>query len=129
MVRITFFRGEGGLGFAKGKMLYLPNGDLVSPMSGGLQTDSVARSWIVKSTDQGRTWRYYATIDYSPKDPNPELPGHYVGACEPSFVGLPNGQMLAIFRSLVRDEPRRMGVQRFRTLEEANASRNDPYRR
>ena len=38
-------------------------------------------------------------------------------------------QMLAIFRNLVRDEPRRMGVQRFRTLEEANASRNDPYRR
>ncbi len=38
-------------------------------------------------------------------------------------------QMLAIFRSMVRGEPRRMGVQRFRTLEEANASRNDPYRR
>ena len=38
-------------------------------------------------------------------------------------------QMLAFYRSLVWSEPRRPGVQRFRTLQEANASRNDPYRR
>ena len=38
-------------------------------------------------------------------------------------------QMLAFYRSLVRSAPRRAGVQRFRTLAEANASRNDPYRR
>jgi hypothetical protein len=37
--------------------------------------------------------------------------------------------MLAFYRSLSRNAPRRQGVQRFRTLEEANASRNDPYRR
>ena len=38
-------------------------------------------------------------------------------------------QMLAFYRSLVRDVPRRAGVQRFRTLQEANAGRADPYRR
>ena len=37
-------------------------------------------------------------------------------------------QMLAFYRSLVRSTPRRAGVQRFRTLKEANASRNDLYR-
>ena len=100
-----FFRGEGALGFNKGKMVQLPNGHVLSPMAGAWSGDGVARSWIVKSTDQGRTWRYYATIDYSPKDPNPELPGHYVGACEPSFVLLPNGQMLAMLRKQYADLP------------------------
>ena len=38
-------------------------------------------------------------------------------------------QMLAFHRSLVRGVSRRAGVQRFRTLREANASRDDPYRR
>jgi hypothetical protein len=38
-------------------------------------------------------------------------------------------QMMAFYRSMVRGAPRRPGVQRFRTLQEANASRNDPYRR
>jgi len=37
-------------------------------------------------------------------------------------------QMLAFYRSLTRGTPRRAGVQRFRSLQEANASRNDPYR-
>ncbi|MFQ5740186.1 MAG: hypothetical protein ACE5JX_14360 [Acidobacteriota bacterium] len=37
-------------------------------------------------------------------------------------------QMLAFYRSLVRSPLRRPGVQRFRTLQEANASRDDPYR-
>lgn len=38
-------------------------------------------------------------------------------------------RMLAFYRGLTRGTPRRTGVQRFRTLEEANASRDDPYRR
>ena len=37
-------------------------------------------------------------------------------------------QMLAFYRSLARTVPRRAGVLRFRTLQEANASGNDPYR-
>jgi len=35
-------------------------------------------------------------------------------------------QMLAFYRALVRSAPRQAGVQRFRTLQEANASRNNP---
>lgn len=38
-------------------------------------------------------------------------------------------QMLAFYKSLARAEPGRPGVQRFRTMQEADASRNDPYRR
>jgi hypothetical protein len=39
------------------------------------------------------------------------------------------GHMLAFYRSLMRGAPGRPGVQRFRTIEEANAARGDPYRR
>jgi len=38
-------------------------------------------------------------------------------------------QMLAFYRDLVRDGSLRPGVQRFRTLDEAKAGRNDPNRR
>lgn len=38
-------------------------------------------------------------------------------------------QMLAFYRSLARVVPRRAGVERFRSLHDANAARNDPYRR
>ena len=38
-------------------------------------------------------------------------------------------RMLAFHRSLVRTVQRTAGVQRFRSLHEANTSRNDPYRR
>lgn len=38
-------------------------------------------------------------------------------------------RMLALHRSLVRTVQRTVGVQRFRSLHEANASRNDPYLR
>ena len=38
-------------------------------------------------------------------------------------------RMMALYRSLVKGAPRQPGVRRFRTLQEANASRNDPYRR
>ena len=38
-------------------------------------------------------------------------------------------RMLAFYRSFTRGTPRRAGVQRFGSLQEANADRNDPYRR
>ena len=38
-------------------------------------------------------------------------------------------RMLAFYRSFARGTHRQAGVQRFRSLEEANASRSDPYRR
>ena len=38
-------------------------------------------------------------------------------------------RMLGFYRSLTRGAPRQAGVQRFGSLQEANASRKDPYRR
>jgi len=38
-------------------------------------------------------------------------------------------RMLSFYRSLARGTPRPAGVQRFGSLQEANASWNDPYRR
>ena len=38
-------------------------------------------------------------------------------------------RMMAFYRSSMSHLPRSRGVQRFRTIEEANAARNDPYRR
>ena len=85
---------------AKGPIIQLPSGDLLMPMYGGFEGDNrhKHRSFLVRSIDQGRNWDYYATIDHTPKDPHPELPGHYVDSCEPSVVRLPNGQMLAMLR-------------------------------
>ena len=37
-------------------------------------------------------------------------------------------QMLAFYRGLMRSVPRPLGVQRFRSLQEADASRDDPCR-
>ena len=38
-------------------------------------------------------------------------------------------RMMAFYRSLAKGTHRQAGVQRFRSLQEANASRSDPYRR
>ncbi len=38
-------------------------------------------------------------------------------------------QMMAFYRTLVREAPRETGVRRFRSLQDAGAARNDPYRR
>ena len=38
-------------------------------------------------------------------------------------------RMLAFYRSLAKGASRHPGVRRFRSLQEANADRGDPYRR
>ena len=88
-------------GLSKGKMVQLPNGDMLAPMYGGFEGDLeyIHRSIIVRSTDQGRTWRFYASIAYEPVDPRPDLPGQYLCAAEPSITLLPNGKMVAMLRS------------------------------
>ena len=88
-------------GWSKGKMVQLPNGDMLAPMYGGFKGDSqsIHRAIIVRSKDQGHTWTFYASIAYEPVDPHPELPGHYLSAAEPSITLLPNGQMLAMLRT------------------------------
>ena len=88
-------------GLSKGKMVQLPNGDMLAPMYGGFKGDSenIHRAILVRSTDQGRTWEFYASIAYEPVDPHPELPGQYCGAGEPSITLLPNGKMVAMLRT------------------------------
>jgi hypothetical protein len=56
-----------------------------------------------------------------------EMPAPWTEASDPQNLRRV-ALMLAFYRSVTR-ETRRPGVQRFRTLEEANAARGDPYRR
>jgi len=56
-----------------------------------------------------------------------EMPRPWRDSHDPGNLRLV-ARMLALHRSLVRKSHRRAGVQRFRTLQDANASRNDPYR-
>lgn len=87
-------------GVAKGPIIQMPNGHLLMPTYGGVKGDrgDRHRSSLLISTDKAKTWRYYSSIDYSPEDPNPELPGQYISSGEPSVAFLPNGQMLAMLR-------------------------------
>ncbi len=80
-------------GLSKGKMVQLPNGDFKG------DSENIHRAILVRSTDQGRTWEFYASIAYVPVDPHPELPGQYCGAGEPSITLLPNGKMVAMLRT------------------------------
>ena len=57
-----------------------------------------------------------------------EMPRPWRDASDPENLRLV-ARMMAFYRILTRHESRQPGVQRFRSLEEANASRSDPYRR
>ena len=85
--------------FDKGKIVQLPNGDLMAPMYGNFKGDAQYRTLIVRSTDSGKTWSYHATAAYDPVDPNPELFGAYCGYCEPSLALLPDGRLLCAMRT------------------------------
>ena len=85
--------------FADDKMIHLPNGDLLAAMQGVFKGDSKGRTILCTSADRGHRWRYYATVAYDPKDPNPDLPGQYLGYAEPSIALLPNGQMICAMRT------------------------------
>ena len=85
--------------FSRGNTLQLVDGDLLTPMYGIFKGDSKSRVILSISSDRGHKWRYYATVAYDPKDPNPELPGQYNGPCEPSIELLPNGQLICVFRT------------------------------
>ena len=87
------------------KMIQLPNGDLLAAMQGLHKGDSKARTTICVSSDQGHKWRYYATVAYDPKDPNPDLPGQYLGYCEPTIAMMSNGQMICVMRTQYAHPP------------------------
>ena len=94
-----------GPGFSKGKMVQLPNGDVVAPLGGRLKGDLKGRAIVLRSSDQGRTWYYQGSIPPDVEDPNPEFPGEYIGYCEVSIALLANGQMLAMLRTQYSHEP------------------------
>ncbi|MEE3370559.1 MAG: exo-alpha-sialidase [Planctomycetota bacterium] len=85
--------------FDKGKIVRLPNGDLLATMYGDLKGDKQYRTMIVRSKDLGRSWRYYSTVAYQPQDPDPHRVGQFCGYCEPSLVLLQNGQLLCVMRT------------------------------
>ena len=85
--------------FADDKMIQLANGDLLASMQGVFKGDTTCRTLLCLSSDRGHTWRYYATVSADPQDPNPELPGQYIGYAEPSIALLPNGQMICAMRT------------------------------
>ena len=85
--------------FHKGKIVQLPNGDLLATLYGNFKGDAQYRTMIVRSTDSGQTWQFHATAAYDPKDPHPYLVGAYCGYCEPSLALLSDGQLLCMMRT------------------------------
>ena len=85
--------------FDKGKIVQLPDGDLLSPMYGLFKEDPWARVVISRSTDQGRTWRYHATVMSGPEKLCGDLPGQFGGYTEPGLALLANGQLLCMLRT------------------------------
>jgi hypothetical protein len=57
-----------------------------------------------------------------------EMPRAWRAADDPENLRLV-ARMLGFYRSLVRSGSRPTGVQRFRSIEEADAALDDPYRR
>ena len=90
-----------GPGFGTGKAIQLPNGDLLAPMQGKFKGEKArSRVFTTRSVDQGKSWRYHATIAASDgTDPLQDLPGHNIGFAEPSIALLPNGQLLCVMRT------------------------------
>ncbi len=86
-------------------IIQLRDGSLLAACYGQFKTDKVLcpafppawkfykyRSFVVRSTDRGKTWSYWATVAYDPS----------VGIesfCEPDLLTLPNGDILCFMRT------------------------------
>lgn len=81
------------------------DGSLLAGMYGHFKTDTVLcpvfppewkfykyRTWVMRSTDRGLTWDYWATVAY---DPNIGIESF----CEPDLLTLPNGDILCFMRT------------------------------
>lgn len=86
-------------------ILQLRDGSLMAAMYGQFKTDRVPvstmpakwgcfkyRTFVVRSTDRGRTWDYLATVAY---DPSVGLESF----CEPDLLTLPDGDILCFMRT------------------------------
>jgi hypothetical protein len=83
----------------------LRDGSLLMSMYGYFKTDTVLapnfdpkwrfhkyRTWVMRSTDRGRTWDYRATVAYDPAV-------GFESFCEPDLLVLPNGDILSFMRT------------------------------
>jgi hypothetical protein len=86
-------------------MVQCRDGSLLAAMYGYFRTDTVLcpafppewklykyRTWVMRSTDHGATWDYWATVAYDPE----------VGIesfCEADLLPLPNGDLLCFMRT------------------------------
>lgn len=103
-VQSTTSDGRHKVGPAVGNsILQLGDGSLLMTMFGDFSKDSVRmvgypahmfkyRTWVVRSTDRGRTWNYLSTVTSVPSM-------GVVGFCEPTMVALPGGRILCIMRT------------------------------
>ena len=83
----------------KGKIVQLPDGDLLAALYGNFKGDAQYRTMMLRSTDSGQSWQLHATVAYDPNDPHPHLVGAYCGYCEPSTALLSDGQLLCMLRT------------------------------
>ena len=73
-----------------GKVIELEDESLLAPLAGTRGRDESHRSWIMRSTDRGRTWREHGTMGYVESGPSFH---------EPRIVSLPDGRILGMMRT------------------------------
>ena len=72
-------------------ILEMPDGSLLASMYGRFVGDQRYRSVLVRSTDGGTGWKYFATMGY-----DPAIDGE--GLCEPCVVRLAGGDLFCVMR-------------------------------
>ena len=94
--------------FVFGNIVVLPDGSWLMSMYGNFEQDTIVpwdrsaaaetsamqRSFVVRSTDEGRTWNHRATIA-APRRGDPVGEGFV----EPTIARLPDGRLLAVLRT------------------------------
>jgi hypothetical protein len=83
--------GAGSVVFAR-SILEAPDGSLLASMYGRLGDDTSDRSFLVRSTDGGDTWQFFATIGY-----RADIGGE--GLDEPCVARLANGELFCMMRN------------------------------
>lgn len=86
-------------------VVQLRDGSLLLGMYGYFKTDTVLcpafppawklykyRTWVMRSTDRGRTWDFWATVAYDPAVGSESF-------CEPDLLTLPGGDILCFMRT------------------------------
>jgi hypothetical protein len=85
------------------KVIELEDGSLLAGAHGRLEGDEAThdgfawksykqRTWVMRSTDRGRTWHFLSSVAY---DPEVGIEGY----CEPELLGLPDGDILCFLRT------------------------------